>query len=251
MQIVLDAGSREWFKTKEIIKTWEKIANIVDIVNQRIFNDEKSPDQCDCLSTAKATCSHVCVCGECGRSTACKDLRDHILGYRACVPCCHAMINEDGKLTETAVWASAMARRSVEASVKNDADKGGWDEDRHNRVLEDSLDDLGRAIFTGDGASFWDTYCQMWRVSPPQGNHPGIISIDAAFALALAQGLSGDIRCHTSGNLAATTWGLNCAKGELPPIILKLIRDYFIKVSELEPVIRQGGTKGAGVREAR
>ena len=125
----MTAGSREWHDAKDILKAWKKMTATVDIVNQRIFNNEKSPDQCACPPTQKGTGDHVCLCGGCGRSTVCSGLEDHILGYRACGPCCQETLTETGTLTETPAWASEIAETSFYLTTILSLDEWIFDSD--------------------------------------------------------------------------------------------------------------------------
>lgn len=104
---MFDAASKEWQRNGDILGTWRTIAATVDEVNEKIFNNELSPDRCDCPPTATCAGNHSCFCGMCGEPTVCSDLRDHYMGYRACGPC------RQGQATFPSSWASAIAERGV------------------------------------------------------------------------------------------------------------------------------------------
>lgn len=240
LRIVLDAGSQVWHNNGDILETWRTIAATTDDVNQRIFNNEPSPDKCDSPLTTMCTASHIC--GGCGDSTICSGLRDHHDGYRACGPC------RQENRTRTAAWASARAEARVTKSVRADAKSGGWSEDHQERVLNECLDDLRSSITTGDGCSYVDTYTGRWRMSLPQIHHPEAISIDAPFVA--AQGPTGDTRYHTPGNLVATTAALNVMKNDKPPIVIKWIGEYANQARQLEPAAQRGDAEAKQRLEA-
>lgn len=235
VQIVFDAASKEWQRNGDILGTWRTIAATVDEVNEKIFNNEPSPDQCDCAPTATGTGNHSCFCGMCGGPTVCEDLRDHCMGYRACGFC------RRERVISPSAWASAVAKVSITKSIRDEAEAGGWDEDKTSRAVEECLAPLHSLIKTREGSIYWDIYCSRWRRYSPQVSHPELLSVDTIFPFCLDS--AGEVRCHYPGNLASTSAALNYAKKDKPPIALKWIGEYTNKARILEPKTQRGGVE--------
>lgn len=223
---VLDAMTKTYTDTGDVVEAYLVAAEVADMVNESIASGEPPMTSCNCTEQMKKSELHPC--GRCFNTTVCASRK---LDGNS-VPVCEACF-ERSKGNPT-TFIRERVRHSLLYNSKNEAKKAGRDfTDKPNTdVFNETLEDLMRQIpESSDGMTYDDCYIgKLQSASATNGNEhltqnvPELVSVEGIFPCIVR---SDELRYHAKGNVFLTATAINRTKHAHLPADLAHLQWYL------------------------